>query len=108
MFRSTLVGKFHQRRFRLNDVFACFRCARWISWRIRFSFQRGNPLIISPPFEVVQRATLPISSFFQALGKLGLDSGVENEFVLLAAISIPYQIAGGHGATTPALLCRGS
>ena len=29
----------------LAEVFACFRCARWISWRIRFSFQRGNPLI---------------------------------------------------------------
>ena len=44
MFRSTLVGKFHQ-----DEVFACFRCARWISWRIRFSFQRAYPLMI-PPF----------------------------------------------------------
>jgi hypothetical protein len=48
----------------------------------------------SLPFvsEIVQRAPLLISGFFQALGEAWLGFSVENEFVLLAAISIPYQI----------------
>jgi hypothetical protein len=71
MFRSTLVGKFHQRRLRWTKSLH----ASGVPDGFPGGFGSLSNAVIhsySPPFEAVQRATLPISSFFQALGEAWL------------------------------------
>jgi hypothetical protein len=103
MFRSTLVGKFHQRRLRWTKSLH----ASGVPDGFPGGFgSLSNAVIHSyfPPFEVVSEPHCCLAASSRLWGKHALDSGVENEFVLLAAKSIPYQIAGSHGATTSALL----
>ena len=92
MFRSTLVGKFYQRRLRWPKSLH----ASGVPDGFPGGFgSLSNAVIHSyfPPFEVVQRANCCLAASFRLWGKHGLDSGVENDFVLLATISVSYQIA---------------
>jgi hypothetical protein len=71
MSRSTLVGKFHQRRLRSTKSLHASGVPDGFPGGFGFL---SNAVIHSyfPPFEVVQRAILLLSGFVQALGEAWL------------------------------------